>query len=59
MKKTIFIKISKRKCIGANWQPASFLIDIEGEINADTIYEALKDKVRPVETFVIDDIKIL
>ena len=64
MKRTIFVKINKKcyasvKYCDIVWKTASYLIDIEGEINADTIYEAIKDKVRYVEEFVIDDIKIL
>lgn len=61
MKTTLLVKVQKFFKFGRNYYPDSYIIDVDGELTADAIYERLKEKIDSpfLSRWYVEDIKIV
>lgn len=59
MKTTILVKTQERFFNDSNFSPHAYIKDVEGELNADVIYDVIKECIGSSVGWYIEDIKIL
>ena len=59
MKTTIFVKTQERFFHDSNFFPHAYVKDVDGDLNADVINEAIEDCVGSSVAWYLEDVKIL
>ena len=61
MKMTLLVKVQKFFKFGRNYYPDSYIIDVEGDLNADAINDCLKERIdsQLLSRWYVEDIKII